>query len=536
MSFLKNKNIINSILFFSTFFIVGVIIFDDYGISIDEDNTRLNGFVALKYLHDFFNLGYNDFLKSIPDINEFNEKGIGYIFDLPTAAIEYFFEINDSREKYLTRHFVNFLFFFSGVIFFYLIILKKYNSIIIAIIGSLLLILSPRIFAESFYNNKDLIFLSLFIISTYWGIELLKKPSISNILIFSITSAMATGIRILGIMLPVVIIFFFTIYILRNLKKDKQDVKLLILLILTIPITILFFYPFLWDNPLENFLFIFNRLSNFEIDLYNFYLGNFIKAENVPWHYTIVWLFSTTPLVFTILFLIGFLHSLRRIFKRLLSIEEGSLNDLWRGNKEMQDLLFISLLLVPVFATIIINSTLYNGWRHMYFIYPFFLLISIQGFYLIHNILFKKKIIVFIILSIIIFTHPLIWIIKNHPHQYVYFNTFYKNKADKYFDLDHWGVSNYHSLKYIVDNSSGFVKISKISDSHLELSKQFLNKEIRSRIKIIDNILDSDYVIDGYIYWNGDKTKNKNLLKEFFTKIYDIKVDGVPISTIYKKN
>ena len=43
---------------------------------------------------------YNQFLESFPSISEWEEKGIGFIFDLPTAFIEYQFQITDNRKYY----------------------------------------------------------------------------------------------------------------------------------------------------------------------------------------------------------------------------------------------------------------------------------------------------------------------------------------------------------------------------------------------------------------------------------------------------
>ena len=53
-SFLNlNKNIY-ILAFFLIFFLIGIFIFSDYGISIDEDKTRLNGFISLEYIFKIF--------------------------------------------------------------------------------------------------------------------------------------------------------------------------------------------------------------------------------------------------------------------------------------------------------------------------------------------------------------------------------------------------------------------------------------------------------------------------------------------------
>ena len=48
-------------------------------------------------------------------------------------------------------------------------------------LGSLFLILSPRIFAHSFYNSKDLAFLSFFIISIYTMVRYLEEKTLASI-------------------------------------------------------------------------------------------------------------------------------------------------------------------------------------------------------------------------------------------------------------------------------------------------------------------------------------------------------------------
>ena len=82
--------------------------------------------------------------------------------------------------------------------------------------------------------------------------------------------------------------------------------NLFIFFIFLILFTIIF-YPFLWDDPIRNFLQIFSILSNFDIGIFNFYLGNYISAESLPWHYSLVWLFVTTPIFYLFLFLLKLL-------------------------------------------------------------------------------------------------------------------------------------------------------------------------------------------------------------------------------------
>ena len=309
ISYLDSKKYFLISLYFFTLLTAGFFIFPDYGISIDEDNTRINGFVSLKYIFEIFlpNLvNETDKFTNIPSMTEWNEQGIGVIFDLPTAFLEWIFQIEDSRKYYLMRHFVNFLFFFVSVYFFFLLIKNRYDSWIVGILGSTFLFLSPRIFAQSFYNNKDIVFMSLFIISLYTAINFLEKPDFRNAIIFSIISSLAIDIRILGVFLPILVflIYIINIYWVENYKNNT--IKPLLLFLILTPLFITFFWPYLWQDPLGNFIIIFKKLSNFDENIYNFYLGQYISAKNLPWHYPIVWILISTPFFYIFLFIQAF--------------------------------------------------------------------------------------------------------------------------------------------------------------------------------------------------------------------------------------
>ena len=84
-----------------------------------------------------------------------------------------------------------------------------------------------------------------------------------------------------------------------------------------------------------------------------------------------VWIAVTTPISYILLFILGLILFARRLIKRILKINENSIyNDLWRGDKEKVDVLFFLNFLVPLITIIVLHSSLYTGWRHIFFIYP----------------------------------------------------------------------------------------------------------------------------------------------------------------------
>ena len=99
------------------------------------------------------------------------------------------------------------------------------------------------------------------------------------------------------------------------------------------------------------------------------------------------------------------------------------------------------------------NSTLYTGWRHLYFIFPsltYFIAIGIRFVY--EKKKFKpylKSISTVILLTLIVNSYNLI---KLHPYQNIYFNFLFEKKANELFEIDYWGLGNIEALNFINNN------------------------------------------------------------------------------------
>ena len=222
LNFSKKTNkqeIIVVALIYLVFFITGILSYQDFGISVDEWDLRVQGFVNLKYIMEILFQNSSEKLDEIlliPKFSEYAGNTHGAIFNLLMSFAEYFFNITDSQNYYFIRHYFNHLIFLISNFYFFLLVKERFNNWIYGILGGLFLFLSPRIFAESFYNHKDILFLSLFTINLYYGIHFLKLPSLKNSILFSFITALAIDIRIMGIIIVPIIIFFTYLKYLRN--------------------------------------------------------------------------------------------------------------------------------------------------------------------------------------------------------------------------------------------------------------------------------------------------------------------------------
>ena len=129
----NRQEIIVVILIYLVFFITGILSYRDYGISVDEWDLRLLGFVNLKYITEIFfhNISEKlDKILMIPNLSDYSGNTHGVIFSLPMAFIEYFFNITDSQKYYFVRHyFNNLIFLISNFYFFFFCFFKRTRHI-----------------------------------------------------------------------------------------------------------------------------------------------------------------------------------------------------------------------------------------------------------------------------------------------------------------------------------------------------------------------------------------------------------------------
>jgi hypothetical protein len=444
--------------------------------------------------------------------------------------------IKDSKEIYQLSHLLNFMLFFISLIFFYKIIVFRFQSKLFSILGVIFLIMTPRIFSESFYNSRDIFFLSLFIFHMFFLINLIIKPTFYSCLLFSISTALLIDAKIIGIISPIVIIFFLFLTSLNNIKFIKKNFSYFIYTIVLTFFFVLLFWPYLWSAPIKNLYFAFNNLlsTHNNMVLLNYYFGEYISSDNAPWHYRPLWFLITTPVIVVSLFFIGTYYLFIRLTKRFIKLDKLNNSDVWRGRFEIFDIYCFLIILLSLFITIKFNTSQFNSWRHLYFLYPMVIFVSLYGLYCM-NFFLKSNLIKKIFLSLIALNliYLLFWNIKFHPFQNVYFNIITKNYVQNKFDLDYWGLSNTNALNFIINSNNKFpVKVATISFSNLNQSLLKVKKTDRNKIIIVDDPNEADFLITNYM----KKFKNNFIIDEtLHKKYYELIVDKIAINTIYKK-
>ncbi len=411
-----------ALIFFICLFTVACFIFTDYGIYWDE-GVQWTQIGALNY--NYIRTG-----NSAELLSNFH-RYYGPSYEIVLFAAEKLFDLTDARHIFMLRHGICFLTFFIAVLCFYFLCLKIFKRHALSLLGCLMLVLSPRIFADSFYNSKDLSMLCFCIISAYTMYLFIEKQTIFSAFIHALLCGFAVDIRIMAILLPIATVYFFF------LQKERKIIPLLVFIAYSL-FFIMAFWPVLWLDPVQNFIEAFKQMSNYPVKgSTNLYFGQSVPAADLPWHYIPAWIGITTPVVYSVLFITGLFFVIKNSFAS------------FKSTFMLHSVLF--MLFTPVVAIIVLNSSLYDGWRHVFFIYPFFLIIAVYGFsqvfQIIKNMMIKKLIVVITVLSM---AYTIIVMIGIHPFQNVYFNVLAGNNLRQRFEMEYWGLSYKQALEYIL--------------------------------------------------------------------------------------
>ncbi len=509
------------VLVFIVFFVTGLFIFDDYGVTVDETFERQSSLVNLKFfLQELLHRPLPNELLSTPDLQNYEDKDYGVILQFPTVLFEYFTNFRYDISSILKlRHLWTFLNFYISVIFFNLLLYRRFRNHLVSLLGILFLIISPRIFADAFYNIKDLMFLSWFIIGLFFLYRFIHYPTKWNSIILAIVIALASNTRIIGfILLIAACIYLIYAFLTKEINKKEFFINGIIF----VGINILLFFLFLpasWGNPIAFLLKTLQHFSKYDYISQELYLGKFIPSSNLPWHYLPVWIFISTPIIYFVLFLAGIVCLIKK-----------------NRNKDLDqifDSLVLGILLVSLLLPICLHSTLYDGWRHFYFLYGPFLYLAVLGLSALLSI--KNKIIKSLILGIsvgsIIFNGA--WMIRNHPYQMVYFNVLVRGKAPDNFERDYWGASSSECLRFIVSQSDDLRINVGDYDAGLTAAKFALKKSDRDRI--VDDSFGYEANRMKYLVLNYTRVIGNEKSILFYEPVYKVQVDGMNLAAVFER-
>ncbi len=426
-------------IFLSFFALIGIYFSINTGITHDEIHDY-NVWLANK--NSIINLLFSKNLDTsyLAGGNKFYGSGFHYlssILELFSYNLPQLSEYKEIGKIVLSKHVSVFLFFLISGLFLRKIIKLLTNDTHHANLSSILYLSYPYLLGHSFFNVKDIPFLTFWLICTYFIIRIAKNYFVKEIVLkkhiifLSLFTGYLLSIRITGILIFIeYLIFILVLLNIKNIKyfdfikKFYQEIIISFLIILSLYI---FLQPSFWGDPFLIYEAI-KYMSQHIQTVCTITLGECMKAQNLPASYLPIWFFFKLPII--ILFGLGLFFLIERKIK-----------------KETFKIIVLSSLtytvIILVVTLILFEVNLYDEIRQVMFLIPLIFIVSLT---LIH--IFSKKFFNISISLVILFF--IFQNIKIYPYNYIWINNFsHLTKVQNIFELDYWSASSKRMSDYI---------------------------------------------------------------------------------------
>ena len=516
-------------LFFGVLSLLGLLLHRDYGIGWDEPTDRQAGYISLRYVVQrlYPPALTADYLTGLSELRTYREADHGVAFQLPLAVAEAFFFPGDLQRAYWLRHLLCFSTFVLGAWAVYRLGRERFGNWRWGLLAAGLLVLSPRIFAEAFYNHKDLVFMNLFALGGLTLTRLLRRPTAGRAVVHALVTALAVDVRIMGLLLPVLTAAFGALEMWARPVRRPALLRSVAAYAAAAGLLVVLFWPYLWEAPVQRLWECFGNFRRFRQTMQVFYLGKTISCQRLPWHYLSVWLVVTTPVAYTLLFAAGIGNVLGAFARQRWAALQRV------GNR--RDMLFTAWCLGPLVLIVVIQSVVYDGWRHVYFIYPAFILLAVRGLragWLTWRASGGRRLgLAAGILLAANVGHTAWRQVYDHPYQYAYFSFLPGPVAGQLFERDYWGISGRDGLAWVLAHDSGAtVAISDTLTQKdvLHNNALLLSNAERARLRFVPHA-QARYFLGIYRWHPGPYEP------QFGTPVHDIRVDGMTILTVFQR-
>ena len=421
--------------------VVGVAVLDDYGVALDEELQRRLGQAVIDAV-----LGDDDALRSFhPPHHRF----YGAAFEVPLVLVEHLLGLEDPRAIFLSRHLLTHLFFLAGALAASLLVHRLFRSRWLALFALLVFVLHPRVYAHSFFNSKDVPFLAMFMVALYFVHRAFRRDRLGAFAACGVAVGVLTNLRVMGGML------FAAVIVLRALdlvqaggRAERRRVLASAgVFVLASALTLYAVSPVLWPDPL-GLIEAFATLPQPPRRKPMLFEGEIVRWPEIPAHYLPTWIAITTPPVILALSLAGAAAAVGRALARP--------GEALRNTDARFGLVLVGCPALTLATVVVVNTNVYDGWRHVYFLYAPLTLLAVLG---LHRLLGLFR------------TRPALragvrisaaagvaWAAVEmaliHPHQMVYFNLLVDRRTPEHlrtrYDMEYWGTPHREGLEYLL--------------------------------------------------------------------------------------
>lgn len=383
----------------------------------------------------------------------FVEKGnmhyYGGFFDLLTGLTNKTLGLDVTQPAYHhVRHWFNAVFGFLAMLFIGLLA-KEIAGWRAGILAFLLAFLSPGFFGHAMMNPKDIPFAAGFAIALYYMARLLRllpefqwRPALG----LALGMALAIATRAGGLLLIAYLGLFAGLdflgkFGLRGLSKSPRQVAVYAAAVAGIAVAAyvlaILTWPAALKAPLSHPLKALSEFSQLGVKIRLLFQGENIMSDKTPWYYPVVWIVKTIPLSV----LLGALGAVL-----MLPLTLRRWNALLLG-------LCLFAAFFPIAYVIYKDSILHDGWRHLLFVYPAWVVLAALFWVALERLaagLPWAKYAVWALLALST-ADAALFLARNPTLACVYFNPIGGGLRGAFgrYETDYWGVSVKNALDWM---------------------------------------------------------------------------------------
>ncbi len=479
-------------------------------------------------------------LNRLPPTNDM--RNYGGLFELTSKVVATIFGIDSVTEPafFNVRHFL------LGIItviclLFTGLIAKELLGWRAAFLAVILLLVSPRFIGHGMMNSKDIPFAMGYIIATYYIIRFLRSlpaPTWKTTIGVMVGMALALNMRVGAMLLMFyfglfsMLFWFYFQYIKKENGFDKSTLGKTVLKAFTAGVGGYFlgllFWPYGLLDPLFHPYEVLKSQSEFPIFINQLFEGEVVRSNELPNYYLSKFIYMTTPLSF----LVGLVAGVVMI---VLNRKQTHLG-LWA---------FLAFtVLFPLLYLGYNHTNVYNGWRHLIFVYPAMVVIAAVGFeYLLRH--FTKPALQYgVITVVVLLSAPSVyWMATNWSYQYVYFNPLIGGIEGAFgqYSTDYYMNGVKEATTWLKENEklelSTNDTIIVATDCVFPVQVYLSSLGDKVKVEYTEYKFRTDKDWDYGIFYSEYVTPHQlqNALWPPKGSVYNVKAGGVPICTVLKR-
>ncbi len=425
----------------------------------------------------------------------------------------------DCHGAFLFRHAFTFAVFLAGLWGLYRAGRRWFaHQPVRALVPVVLLVLQPRVYADAFYNGKDVGFLAVLCIALWTGERLRERPGAGRVATHALVCGFLVAIRVIGAFVPLADLALYLLPAALRAPTGKRLRAWLAPLgfgVATYLFTVLC-WPALWTRPLGGLWAAVADAAHFGWNEKVLFAGRSVPAASLPRSYLPVWIGLTTPVLVLLLAAVGLWVALEAVRRP--------------GARSRRPVLRLSLVFLPApTAAVLLHSVMYDGWRHFYFLAVGLAILAGAGFWRLWDLLAPRRPLraAFAAAAAVGALSTAHEMAALHPYQNLYFSEWMGRAfpgLETRYEMDYWGLTYRAGLSWIAAHDDRPELAVWCNTVVCKYTLSLLPPEQRARFAITEEPDDADYRVTNY-RWQPLGFPGE-------TPLYEIRVHGARALTV----